>query len=315
MHKLIRFYHQNRKRIWGLIIAIVLGFALIQVINQNTKIQLDQKKESTSNRKTQNNYANQSKSMITGGTVTEKYQEKFGSLLDNFLTYCINHEPEKAYGLLSQECKQLLYPNETIFDEQYCQGKFSGDKKYSFQSWTSSDTYIYQVKIFDNMLSTGIANTKTYIQDYISVIKENDTYKLNVNGYIGRVYRNKTKKQDNLEFTIKNVDLFMDYEIDTIIIVNQSQKDILLDPRKDMGSMYLVNDKDITFDAYSYENLEEQFKVKAGETKEVKIKFGNSYQEKNEIKQINFTKVILDFDQYQQDPDQYQKYKTITIDL
>ena len=98
------------------------------------------------------NYENQSKSLISGGTVSETHQDEFGKLLDSFLTYCKNHEPEKAYGLLSQDCKNILYPNEKVFEQQYYKGKFSSEKKYSFQSWTSKETNIYLVKIFKNML-------------------------------------------------------------------------------------------------------------------------------------------------------------------
>ena len=38
--------------------------------------------------------------MVTGGNVSDSVKNKFGDLVDTFLGYCKNHEPEKAYGLL-----------------------------------------------------------------------------------------------------------------------------------------------------------------------------------------------------------------------
>ena len=40
------------------------------------------------------------------------------------------------------------------------------------------------------------------IQDYYTIVKENDEYKLNINNYIGKEEVNKTKKQNGVEIYI-----------------------------------------------------------------------------------------------------------------
>ena len=71
---------------------------------ENQEKKLD-KKETTSNVVS---YHNESKSIISGGEVSNQYKNSFGKLIDEFYTYCINHQPEQAYELLSSETFLLL---------------------------------------------------------------------------------------------------------------------------------------------------------------------------------------------------------------
>ena len=174
MHNLIRMYNQNRIKIWIIVIGIIIAITLVQIINNAVKENnieknrnlIAQEQEKYNNQK----YTNESKSMVSGGVVSESKQNTYGNLIDEFFTYCINKEPEKAYDLLSSDSKKVLYPSEKIFETLYYNEKFNGNKKYSFQSWSSNSEYIYLVKIYDNMLATGKDNTSNYLQDYVTIV-------------------------------------------------------------------------------------------------------------------------------------------------
>lgn len=297
MGKLFRFYNQNRRKVWVAILVFIFAMLIIRALNgiykQETQDNIKQANTEENITEKNESYENQSKSLASGGSVSKSHQKEFGQLIDNFLTYCKNHEPEKAYGLLSQDCKSILYPNEELFEQQYYKNKFSGEKKYSFQSWTSTDTYIYLVKIFNNMLATGTGSSSNYIQDYISIVKEGDTYKLNVDGFVGKVQRNAEKSKDGLSIKINYSEIYMDYEMVNLTIKNDSENVIFLDSRKDTGTMYLVDSNNNKSESMAYENNEDDFIIDSGEEKSITIKFSNPYTEKVAVKKYVFSDIRM----------------------
>lgn len=297
MNKWIRFYNQNRGKVFLTIIVIIFILVMVSLFNNVYKQKSKEESEKIAeeaNDVEKNKYRNESKSLVSGGEVSGTKKNDFGDLIETFLSYCKNHEPAKAYGLLSNDCKNVLYPDEFIFEEQYYKTKFSTSKRYSFQSWTSSDSYIYLVKIFDDMLATGTGSSQNYIQDYFSVIEEDGQYRLNINGFVGKVEINKTGSKDNVTITVKDRIVYMDYSVYTISIKNDRQSTVLLDSRKKTDTTYIVDENNVKFESLLYENRDEDLKVASGETKQLQIKFSDSYREKIGIKQMVFEDVYLD---------------------
>ncbi len=280
MWKLFRYYNQNRGKVWLMVIVILFIILLIQTLSGIAKKENQTNVEAEQNSILSNeiDYTNQSQAMIEKDNVPEIYQQDFGDLVNSFLTYCKNHVPEKAYDLLTQECKDIFYPTLEIFEEQYYEPKFSTEKIFTFQSWTASKSYIYLAKIYDNMLATGRGNDK-YIQDYLSVVEENGVYKLNVNGFIGSLQRNAKSEDEDVSITVKSSEMYMDYEIANIVVKNNCPYDIVLDTRENTNTVYLVNDNGAKFEAMLFENKESDLKVKANQEKTIRIKFSSPYQE------------------------------------
>ena len=195
MHKLLQLYNQNRLKVWAIILASIFIIVLIQLLNNFAKEENDNKKISNENEETTQNvvsYNQESESIVSSGKVSDKYKDKFGEIIDEFYTYCVNHQPEKAYQMLSVDTKNLMYPTQKLFEKLYYESKFDGNKQYSFQSWSTYDQiYVYKVKIFDDMLSTGKSSDQDSIEDYITVVPDEDTFKLNINSYITRKEINK----------------------------------------------------------------------------------------------------------------------------
>ncbi len=294
MHKLLRYYSQNRLKIWVLALAIVFVIVMIQVLNNIVK---EQNKQNTKERQeTASNvvsYRNESKTIIGKSNVPESYQEIFGNVIDKFYTYCINHEPEKAYELLAPDTKRVLYQTQNQFEKLYYEEKFQGNKEYAFQSWSNSveDIYIYQVRIFDNMLTTGKTN-KTYVEDYVTIVQVEDQYKLNINGYIGRKNRNRNQSNDVINVEVINSDIYLDYEIYNIRVQNKTNKTIILDSQEKTNTTYLTNENGIKFEAFLYELSQEDLELKPKETKTIQIKFNNVYNKKLDITSMNFIDIV-----------------------
>ncbi len=294
MHKLLRYYNQNKLKVWMIVLAIVLGYALLQVLNsaianQNTEEE-NKDQETTSNNVV--SYRNESESMVSGEKVSSLYSDEIGEVINQFFTYCVNNEPQRAYDMVANDTKQLLYPTEQLFEKNYYENKFAGNKQFSFQSWSSSDgIFTYQVRIFDNMLATG-QTSDNYIEEYVTVTVDAGSYKLNLNSYIGRKQLNVKNEDDNLSIQVATVDRYLDYEVYTLNIQNKTDRSIILDTRRDTDTCYVVDSLGNKFEAVLYENKSEDLEFSPKEMKTVQIRFSDAYREGLQIKSINFTDVV-----------------------
>ena len=310
MYKLLRFYNQNRKKLWFIVAIIVFVLIIIQLLNSVAKQQNEEKIRQTEINKNQettlNNvvsYDKQSEAIISNDNVSKNVKNTNGQLLDKFFTYCVKHNPEAAYELLSTDIKNNMYQSEAIFESLYYQSKFEGNKQYSFQAWTtrgdSSNTY--KVKIFDDILSTGKADSG-YVEDYVTVIKEDDNYKLNINNYIGNVRINsavaKVKQADSISMQVMNQYIYKDYQIFDIIIRNDSNNSILLDTREKTKGTYLVDDNGIRYEAILYENNINDLIIDAKQVKKIQIKFNVVNRDDLSVESINFDNIVLNYEQY-----------------
>ncbi len=294
MHKFIFFYNNNKLKVWGIILGIICILLLIQLFNAWAKIDNQNKNKEIQN-KVENeslSYNKESESISTGEKISSQYGDRFGELLDRFLTNCVEHNYSTAYEMISKQTKQVLYKNETIFEKLYCKEKFEGKKQYSFQSWSAKDNiYIYLVKIYDDMLSSGKSADTEYIEDYVTVIPEEDGYKINVNSYIGRDEIYKSSKNEVISANVEIVDTFFDTKIYTISIKNNTDEEIILDTRKSTKSVYLVDENGNKLYALLYENKNEDFKFKPKESKNIQIKFDATYRDNMKIKSLNFENI------------------------
>ena len=301
MYKLLRYYNQNRKQIWITIIIIVFVFFIVQVLNELSKQQNEKdKQENNQNKETTSNnvvsYDKESKSIISQNDILGQNKNEFGKLIDEFFTYCINHKPKEAYELLSNDTKSNIYESEVIFEKLYYSDKFEGDKKYSFQAWLNDNNrYTYQVKIYEDMLSTGNANN-SYIEDYVTVVNENDKYVLNINGYIGKEQINMTQEKDNILLRVTNKYVYKDYEIFEIIVKNNTNNKILIDTRKEKGTIYLTDNKGNKFYALLNENSESDLLIDSNKIKNIKIKFNIVQREEMKVKSINFNDIVTNYE-------------------
>lgn len=294
MHKFIFFYNNNKLKIWGIILGTTGILLLIQLFNTWAKIDNQNKNKEIQN-KVENesiSYNKESESISTGEKISSQYGDRFGELLDRFFTNCVEHNYSAAYEMLSKQTKQVLYKKETIFEKLYCKEKFEGKKQYSFQSWSAKDNkYVYLVKIYEDMLSSGKSADTEYIEDYVTVIPEEDGYKINVNSYIGRDEIYKSSKNEVISANVEIVDTFFDTKIYTISIKNNTDEEIILDTRKSTKSVYLVDENGNKLYALLYENKNEDFKFKPKESKNIQIKFDATYRDNMKIKSLNFENI------------------------
>ena len=318
MYKLIRFYNQNRGKIIKIILIIVFVIAIIQLLNFFTK--QDNKNKTTNNNVNINNstYSKEvvtDKSAITGETISESKLKKASEIINDFLNYCNDGNYNEAYDVLTDECKDEMYPTIDDFKKIYYDNTFGGEKKsFTIENWMDNT---YHVNISENSLATGKISEDNTKQDYITVIEKDKTYKLNINNYIGRKSLNKVTEIKKIKFTIQSVDTYMDYQTYNIQVENNTDNTILLDTGENTKSLYLLDSNRMKYYFYNNELIKEKLKIQGKYITTIKIKFNNSYSSSRTIKKMIFSNVILNYEDYNktEDKSQYKDIEKIEINV
>lgn len=299
MNRLKRFYNQNSKGIWTLAIIIAFFLVLLKLLNlwSAKKINEEYKNNSSSTNsilQTENNINLESeKSVVTGEKKVSSNLNKEVQTIQEFLNSCENKDTTKAYEMLTDECKEQLYNSEDEFVEQYCNINFKDNSmNFNIENWVNST---YKVKMFDDIMSTGKYEDGPVVQDYITVEKEKNEYKLNINNYIGKNLLNKETTKNNITIKVINRNIYMDYEIYDLEVKNNTENDILLDTKENLESMYIKDTKNVKYSSYSHEISLADLYVQKGQKRNLKIKYYSSYNSGKKIKEIGFSNVIMEY--------------------
>lgn len=292
-NKIFRFINQNRRIIIVLVSICIFIILLIKVLN-NLSIESDNdENDNENNNNTSIEIENARTSVITNSTVSQKISTQNYNLLEEFVNLCNTEDSQEAYNLLSDECKQNVYPNIEEFIENYVNVVFKSKKSIDVKNWINSGNYItYLVTYSDeDILSTGDVNSNKF-QDYITV--DSNKQKININKYIKREEINKTQEINNIRFNINYIDIFKDYEIYSIKIENKNNKDIILDNLNSVSSTYIETSSETKINCSNYEAGINSFKYGPGITKTIKIKVMKQYNENIKDEKLVFSSAILD---------------------
>lgn len=308
MGNIRRFYYQNKDKIWKIIIFIVFIFAVLQVINYinkrkneeeilNSIMQEEKKDENISNIST-----------LTGESIPEEKIEEDTDIMKEFFNLCNNREFEKAYDLLTEECKETLFNTYDIFKTTYCDKIFNNQKNYKIENWIG-DTY--KVRIYEDPLATGKVSEDIAIQEYYTIVNN----KLNINNYIGREEINKNVSQNNITINVLYKDVFKEYEEYKIEVINNTNNTIMLDDGQNSQMIYIEDKNNIKYEISTSETIYSNLKIRSGETRIYQMKFINTYISTKRIEQMIFEKVILNYDEYIKNINNYTDNIKIIIDL
>lgn len=322
MNRFIRWYNQNRKSIWATIGIIILIIGVIQLVNYFYKTNNEEEVKNASDQieNTINSYNyNQVKiendhSGLTGEKISKSQETEIG-IIDNFINACNEKNIQGAYDLLTNECKEEMYPTLEDFEQAYYNPVFEGTKKnITVENWIHN---IYKIEINDDFLSTGTYSKENTLQDYITVEEIDDQYKLNINRYIGREKIAKSNESNNIVMEVEQADTYMEYQIYKIKITNNSENTILLDDGVDIEAMYVEDENGNQYPAYTHEINQGQLMVSPRETKEIEIKYYNRYASEKKIEKLVFSRMVLNNETYTtfQNKSLYYDYANFQIEL
>lgn len=303
MNRLRIWYSKNKKEIL-ISIAVILGiFFIIKIVNFQYKKENDNILNYQEENNTDDSYSdiklNDDNSTVTGKKLSDSQKIKIDTI-NKFVEYCNKEDLENAYNLISDDCKNEYYPDLENFKEGYYNDIFNGNKKsVNVENWVNN---IYKVNYTEDYLSTGKYSSDNNIQDYITIVDQNDEHKLNINNYVGKYGINKTNEDEEtgIKIEVEESNVFMEYETYKIKVTNNSDNIIKLDDGVDTKAMYIQDKNGKNFSAYTHELSDEQLTVRARQSKEIEIKYYSKYNSDKVINKIVFSRVILDNELYKE---------------
>ena len=202
---------------------------------------------------------------------------------------------ENAYKILSEDCKKELYPTLEKFQDNYVKIIFESFKMHEMQLWkVDKDRYIYSVRLEEDILATG--NTQSgYIQEYYTIVQEDNKKKLNINGFIDRETINKTKVQENIKFKVLDKNIYNEYEEYIVEVQNLTSNSICIDTKKSTKTILINTSKGFAYYASLYEIPNESLILKEQETNTYNIKFQKGYREDETTETISFSNLVLNY--------------------
>lgn len=147
----------------GIIIGIIL---ITQFLNMLT---IEKNKEEAKN------------NIINEGVATQTYtyNTEDKNLIQNFITFCKENEAEKAYELLSYNCKNELYQTYETFVSEYYNKLFN--KKVTPEISYYKEKQLYKITYYFNVLENGGYKEKTV--DYYKIEQDVIENKIYINFY------------------------------------------------------------------------------------------------------------------------------------
>lgn len=212
-----RFFKKYKK----IIIFIVIAWAIIFTVNYILK---NMPKEEIPKTTYEPNV-----SVMTEDEVPEKWQATIESTIDTFVQRCNNKEYESAYNMLSDDCKDAVYPTLSSF-QKYVDNRFKEKRSYSIQNFSNvGKQYIYDVNLMDDLMATGLTNKEFYYNEEKFVFTEDDkSLKLAISGFVRRNNLNIFAEDENLKVNILYKDVYYDNEIYSVTLTNRSTHPIVI---------------------------------------------------------------------------------------
>lgn len=308
MYKLMRYFNQNRKAILTIVLIIVFAIIILQLLNYLVKRKNDVNNIEINNVINENiqidNTITSDKSAISGQNVSNTKLEKDTKIISKFMEYCNLNDIENAYNLLTDECKEQMFPTIQDFYNIYYLEIFNGENKiFTTENWIGNT---YEVRITGDILSTGKLDSEETYQDYMTIVDD----KLNINNYVGREKVEKNTEEKGIAITVESKDIYMDYEIYNIVVQNNSKNTILLDKNNNPKTVYLLDNNDMKYYFYNNEIVSSNFQINSQYKVNLKIKFANTYTSSRRIKSLVFSNLILNYDEYKilENKNEYENY-------
>lgn len=313
MNNMIRFWNQNRKGIIAGMIAIVLVVVIIQSLNQIAK---ENNKQKSENKQVEQEEELPTQSIIGADSVSKEVAKESVTLIEQFIQECNQGNIANAYAMLTDECKEALFKTEDNFKSGYYDIIFKSKRLSDIESFMSErNRHTYQVKLYDDILSSGNTKTPDFYQDYITIDENSKNGKLNINSFIYAQEINKENEKNGVKITVLTKQVFKDNEKYQIKIENNTNKRILIDTRKQTKSIYLLGNNNTTYNSNIAEIASVLYEIPAHIYRTYTLRFNKIYSANVGTRGIVFSDIVPDCEQYQKTPEDVKERLQISISI
>lgn len=249
-NRLFSKYNQNRKTIWVVIIFIAFFVILLHTVFNilRTFKREEQQELLNSYYQSQTNSVinNSETNHITNETeIPENITTSSSSkdIINYFIKLCNENKIEEAYNIISNDCKEVLFPTINDFRNNYYNKVFTKQKTAKIEE-SMYEGEIYKITYTSDLLANGGYKEET-LEDYIYVTREDNEPKISLNKFIYIRNINKTASKDGISINILKKRVYIDYEEYQIQISNNTDDAIYITP--DETKVYLLDENDIEY--------------------------------------------------------------------
>lgn len=129
--------------------------------------------------------------MDDSSTTPKSMQESIEKLIEEYVKCCNEQNYEKAFNMLSEECREFEFDNSPTIFINHVLTKLPAPRRYSIQSYSNMDIaagklYIYEIRYTEDILATGLTDAEyLFTSEKISFLREkNGNIKMSVGNYI-----------------------------------------------------------------------------------------------------------------------------------
>ena len=232
--KIRAFFKKNRKIIIIILIVWAVVIAVNYFLKNRTTIELPK-----------TTYEPHTPIMDNTDSVPENYKQPISNLINDFIECCNKKDYENAYSLLSSEYKSIYCPNIEDF-KKYVNNNFESKKIYNIQNYSNlNKTYIYNVRILNDILASGTTDGYSYSEDKFVIKEEDGVLKLALNGYCGTENMNIEAESEYLNIKVLKKEVTYEQVTYTVELKNKSPYFIVLEDGTEENeiSIKVVNEK------------------------------------------------------------------------
>ena len=279
-----RYLRENMLKIIIILVLILFGTSIYNMIlNYNTEVRPIVTKDIET-------------PVISNQKFPSKIQEEGLKKINQFLNYVKEDKIDLAAEMLTEDAKYYSFKNkkEAI---GYIIEVYKG-KKYDIKPYAKvGNDYIYQVKVFEDILETGLTNTIYSFTDTKMIIKnENGKIGLNIRGYIRKYKSSGFYEDNNLKVNIKGKNVWVEHEDYLLEITNRTNNYLVLKDKSNntalAASLEFGNSNRKLID-------EENIILKPLETRNILLRFPKMYFADKDATAINLDsiRVIKDYNE------------------
>ena len=151
--------------------------------------------------------------------VPNSTQSSIEDIMEEYMTYCNDGEFDKAFEMISEDCRKYVFDNDVEKYMSYLYTKMPTPKVYALQNYSSisydgKEMYIYDVRYTDDFLATGLTNsTYGYTQEKITFYRGENGLEMNVGDFIYHTDIKNISENEYLKIDI--ADKIVNYSIES----------------------------------------------------------------------------------------------------
>ena len=283
--KVRNFFKKNSK----LIIVFIVVIMIITIVN---KILTFNKKPS----ELSTTYTPNISVLDSSSEVPKKVSDSFEDFIEQYVIYCNIGDYVKAYNLISDDCKKNYFGNDYDNFVDYVSQKFGSKKRYAIQNYSNYDgKYIYNVKLFNDFLATGLTNEAYRYQEEKMTVSydENKNIVFSIGNYIDEREVQYMASNEYMKVDVTNVIVKYGFVVYKVKLTNRSDYTIVIQDGN-------VDSAEISLDVegeYRPCTENDEIILAPGETKIVNLSFTKFFDTNTKINGIvlNAVRVIENY--------------------